>query len=427
MSGAGAPETPFSRCIVHLDMDAFYASVEQLREPALRGRPVVVGHSGPRGVVAAASYEARKFGVRSAMPAGEAKRLCPQAIWVAADFRAYQDYSSRVFRVMDRYTPLVEPLSLDEAFMDLSASPDFRVAPGAGGRRLKAEVFEATGGLTCSVGIATCKVVAKVASDHRKPDGLVIVPPGGEAAFLAPLPLRVLPGLGPAAERRLADLDLRLVGDVAALPDAVLEARLGSQGAGLGALARGSDPRPVTVPGAPKSISRETTFERDLTDPEELRQVVRGLAQDVTHSLRARRMWARTVRLKIRWAGFETHTLQATLAVPTDVDAEFLPTADRLLGEALAARRPVRLVGIGVANLVEAGQADLFEGDRGRARALDATLDSLRDRFGSGAVTRGRPPAREQRDFRRDDVDAARRGAGADPPPGGPVPAPEAP
>jgi DNA polymerase-4 len=406
----------WSRCIVHLDMDAFYASVEQLRDPRLRGKPVVVGHSGTRGVVAAASYEARRFGVRSAMPSAVAHRLCPQAIWIPADFRAYQEHSSRVFAVLERLTPIIEPLSLDEAFLDLSASPDFRAAPEAGGRRLKAEVLEATGGLTASVGIATCKVVAKVASDHRKPDGLVVVPPGDEAAFLAPLPVRVLPGLGPAAERRLADLELRTVGDVAGLADEALRARLGNQGPALGALARGQDPRPVVVPGRPKSISRETTFERDQSDREELRRVVRGLAQDVTRSLRARRLWARTVRLKVRWAGFETHTLQSTLAAATDLDAEVLPTADRLLLQALASPRPVRLVGIGVDGIVEAGQDDLFDTGRTRARTLDATLDSLRRRFGPGAVSRGRPVELEQRDFRRDDVDRAREGdPGRDP------------
>jgi DNA polymerase-4 len=387
-------------------MDAFYASVEQLRRPELRGKPVIVGHDGPRGVVAAASYEARKFGVRSAMPSATARRLCPAAIFVPPDFTAYREASARAFAVLRRYTPVIEPLSLDEAFLDLSGSREARARPEEVGRRLKAEVFEATGGLTASVGVATSKVVAKIASDLRKPDGLVVVVPGTEADFLAPLPLRMLPGLGPATERRLDGLGLRTVGDIAALPTEVLTARVGSSGAGLKALALGDDPRPVTVPGLPKSISREVTFERDVVDPQSLRRTVRGLAQDVTQSVRRQRLWARTVRLKVRFAGFETHTFQATLSTPTDLDDDFLSTADQLLGHALAERRPVRLVGIGAANLLEATQDSLFDADRSRRRALDGALDQLRQRFGPAAVRRGRPVAAEQRDFRRDDLDS---------------------
>jgi DNA polymerase-4 len=386
-------------------MDAFYASVEQLRRPKLRGRPVIVGHDGRRGVVAAASYEARKFGVRSAMPSATAKRLCPAAIFVPPDFGAYREASARVFAVLRGYTPVIEPLSLDEAFLDLSGNREARAQPEAIGRRLKAEVWEATGGLTSSVGVAASKVVAKIASDLRKPDGLVVVPPGTEAEFLAPLPLRALPGLGPATERRLDGLGLRTVGDIAALSEEVLEARLGSSGAGLRALALGDDQRPVTIPGLPKSISREVTFERDIVDPQSLRRTVRSLAQDVTQSVRHQRLWARTVRLKVRFAGFDTHTFQATLPAPTDLDDDFLTTADQLLEQALADRRPVRLVGIGAANLSEATQDSLFDEDRSRRRALDGALDQLRQRFGPTAVLRGRLAPTEQRDFRRDDID----------------------
>jgi DNA polymerase-4 len=386
-------------------MDAFYASVEQLRRPELRGKPVVVGHDGPRGVVAAASYEARKFGIRSAMPSATARRLCPPAIFIGADFAAYRQASSLVFSVLRRYSPVIEPLSLDEAYLDLSGNREARAEPEAVGRRLKAEVLEATGGLTAAVGVAAVKAVAKIASEYRKPDGLVVVPPGTERSFLAPLPLRVLPGLGPAAERRLDGLGLKTVGDLAATPVEVLTARLGSSAPLLLAMALGDDPRPVSVPGLPKSISREVTFERDVRDRSTLRRTVRSLAQDVTQSLRRNGMWARTVRLKVRFEGFDTHTFQSTLTVATDLDDEVLATADRLLGEALAEPRPVRLIGIGAAGLSEATQDSLFDQERSRRRSLDSAMDQLRRRFGPAAVRRGQLAAPDQRDFRRDDLD----------------------
>jgi len=408
-SDAGAAPTAFTRCIAHVDMDAFYASVEQLRRPELRGRPVVVGHDGPRGVVAAASYEARRFGIRSAMPSAMARRLCAQAIFIPADFDAYREASSRVFSVFARHTPVIEPLALDEAYLDLSGDRDARADAEATAASLKSQIREATGGLSASVGIAGCKVVAKVGSDLRKPDGTVIVPEGAEAAFLAPLPLRVLPGLGPAAENRLLDLGLQTVGDLLRVPPEVLRARLGKAADGLRALAEGRDPRPVTVPGQPQSISREVTFETDVRSPSELRSHLRALAQDVTRSLRQRSLSCRTVRLKVRYtSGFETHTLQATLAAATDTDREFLATADRLLADVVRQGRPVRLVGIGAANLVEAAQPGLLDGGQPRDRALDAAMDQLRTRFGSTAVRRGPGVGQRQLDFRRDDIDEVR-------------------
>jgi DNA polymerase-4 len=388
-------------------MDAFYASVELLRRPEIRGRPVIVGHDGPRGVVAAASYEARRFGVHSAMPTATARRLCPTLVVIPTDFQAYREASARVFTVLRTYTPVIEPLALDEAYLDLSGSREARHQPEAVGRRLKVAIREATGGLTASVGVATSKAVAKIASDLRKPDGLVVVPPGTEAAFLAPLSLRALPGLGPAGERRLDGLGLATVGDIAATPVEILSARLGGYGATLKALAQGEDPRMVSLPGMPKSISREVTFERDVVDREALRRTVRTLAQDVTQSLRRHRLGARAVRLKVRFAGFETHTFQATLPTATDLDDDVLATADRLLGDALSRPRPVRLIGIGAAGLSEASQEGLFDDARLRRRALDGALDQLRQRFGPRAVLRGRPVQADQRDFRRDDLDQA--------------------
>ncbi|HEV3234800.1 MAG TPA: DNA polymerase IV [Candidatus Dormibacteraeota bacterium] len=393
--------------MLHLDMDAFYASVEQLRRPELRGQPVAVGYDGPRGVVAAASYEARKFGVHSAMPSITARRLCHQLVFIPADFKAYGAASSRVFSVLRRYTPVIEPLALDEAFLDLSGSREARSHPEDVAARIKTEVREVTGGLTSSVGIGASKVVAKIGSDLRKPDGLVVVRPGEEPAFLAPLPIRVLPGLGPAAQRRLDGLGLRTVGDLAALPAAVLTARLGSRGPELQRLAVGDDLREVSIPGMPKSISREVTFERDVVDREKLRQTVRALAQDVTQSLRHNRLWARTVRIKLRYAGFETHTHQATLQAPTDVDKEVLEALERLLDEALPEPRPIRLIGVGASGLSDDTQGELFDPDRNRHHALDTALDQLRQRFGPAAVVRGQPAVARQLDFRRDDLDAA--------------------
>ena len=389
-------------------MDAFYASVEQLRRPELRGKPVVVGHDGPRGVVAAASYEARKFGIRSAMPSASARRLCRQAIFVPADFAAYREASATVFSVLRRYTPVIEPLALDEAYLDLSGDRDARADGEGTARRLKAEIRQATGGLTASVGIGTCKVIAKVGSDLRKPDGTVIVAPGHEAEFLAPLPLRVLPGLGPAAEKRLEGLGLRTVSDLLRVPPEALRARLGNSAAGFQSLARGQDPRPVTVPGMPRSISREVTFERDIEDPGRIRQEVRALAQDVTRSLRSQQLWTRTARLKIRYAGFETHTFQETFSVATDTDREFLGAADRLLAQATSSGRPVRLVGIGASGLVDATQGELLDTGSARERALDHAMDELRRRFGGSAVRRGTVLGGPQRDFRREDLDEVR-------------------
>src|SRR5438309_2596997 len=272
-------------CILHIDMDAFYASVEQLRHPELRGKPVIVGGDGRRGVVAAASYEARRFGVRSAMPAGEARRLCPNGVFLPPDFATYRAASSQVFAVLGRFTPLIEPLSLDEAFLDMSGNPQARSDPEGLAVQLKAEVHSATG-LTASVGVSTCKVVSKVASDLRKPDGLVVVDAGKEEAFLRPLPLRALPGLGPAAEKKLEGLGLRTVGELAALPVEVLAARLGKLGPVLHEMAHGVDGCAVVLPATPKSISREVTFEVDVRDRTELLLTARSLAQDVARSLR---------------------------------------------------------------------------------------------------------------------------------------------
>src|SRR5207244_645162 len=277
-----------ARGIIHIDLDAFYASVEQLRRPELRNRPVIVGGADAgdgkaqlaRGVVSAASYEVRKYGVHSAMPLRTALRLCPHAVVVPVDFAAYRAASSSVFSIAREYTPLIEPLSLDEAFLDVTGSV-LRFGPAA---HIAAEMRDrilAECGLHASFGVASCKTVAKVASDLRKPRGFVVVEPGDEAAFLAPLPLRALPGLGPATETALAGLGLRTLGELAALPLEVVQRRVGNaQGRSIWERSRGLDDSPVAVPGRPRSVSREETFGKDVAVRADLAQRLADLSAD---------------------------------------------------------------------------------------------------------------------------------------------------
>ncbi|MDQ6709701.1 MAG: DNA polymerase IV [Candidatus Dormibacteraeota bacterium] len=402
-----------TRVVMHVDLDAFYASVEQLRRPELRGKPVVVGGTGEpgeRGVVAAASYEARPFGVRSAMPLSRARRLCPTAIFVPCDFKAYRDASRSVFDILDHYAPVIEPMSLDEAYLDVTGQEALMGPPARVATRLRDQVRRECG-LDISIGVATSKLVAKVASDLRKPRGLVIVPPGEEADFLKGLPLSRLPGCGPATVAKLARVGVRTIGDLAALPDPLLGELFGQYGRQLGAHARGVDPSPVLAPGDPKSISREVTFDRDLRDPGRLREMVLGLLQDVSQSLRAHGLAARTVVLKIRYQPFDTQSRQATLSTASDRDDDLSKALSDLFESQLDRTRAVRLIGAGVSNL-EAGatQLNLLETHGSRKALLDAQLDSLRARFGERAIARGMVARPHQKDVRRDDLDSLRGG-----------------
>jgi DNA polymerase-4 len=396
---------------MHVDLDAFYASVEQLRRPELRGRPVIVGGAGvegERGVVAAASYEARPFGVRSAMPLSRARRLCPNAVVIPCDFPAYREASKSVFAILDRYSPVIEPLALDEAYLDLTGEEALLGPPDRVALRLRDEV-KTRCGLDLSIGVASCKLVAKVASELRKPRGLVVVAAGTEAAFLAPLPLGKLPGCGPATALRLERVGVRTVGDLAALPDPLLGELFGQYGRLLGAHARGIDPSPVMPPGDPKSISREVTFDHDLRDAGKVRATALGLLQDVGHSLRAHGLSARTVVLKIRYQPFDTLSRQATLPQPTDRDDQLAAALRHLLETQLDPSRAVRLIGAGVSNL-EPGltQLNLLETRSSRLAMLDEQLDELRGRFGDHVIARGAAPRPHQKDMRRDDLDALR-------------------
>lgn len=397
------------RSIIHLDLDAFYASVEQLRRPELRGRPVIVGGApsadgGPqlhRGVVSAASYEARVFGVHSAMPLRTAVRLCPQAVIVPVDFRAYREASKSVFDIAREYTPVIEPLALDEAFLEVSGSTRRFGSAQHIAEAVRDRILEATG-LHASFGVATCKTVAKIASDLRKPRGFVVVDPGDEAVFLAPLPLRRLPGLGPAAERALNSLGIATLGQLAALPLDTVQRRVGrASGTSLWERAQGIDTAPVSVPGAPKSVSREETFARDVAQRSALHLRIAELSSDVGARLRMGGWTARTVTLKLRYSDFTTITRQETLSSATATDTTVRDAAVSLLDSAWSGDA-VRLLGVGVSGLEDAPQLDLFAqpaNDR-----IDRTLDSLRERFGQGAIRRGTGEGLHDLDWRGDDL-----------------------
>jgi DNA polymerase IV len=393
---------------MHVDLDAFYASVEQLRRPELRGKPVIVGGAGvpgERGVVAAASYEARPFGVRSAMPLSRARRLCPAAVFVPCDFKAYHKASRAVFAILDHYSPVIEPIALDEAYLDLTGQEALMGPPEKVALRLRDEV-KSTCGLDLSIGVASCKLVAKVASELRKPRGLVVVKSGDEAAFLAALPLARLPGCGPATVERLQRVGVRTVGDLATLPDPLLGELFGQYGRVLGAHARGIDPSPVQPPGDPKSISREVTFDHDLTDRRKVRETALGLLQDVGQSLRGHGLSARTIVLKIRYKPFDTLSRQATLPQPTDRDDELAEALGHLLETQLDPARAIRLIGAGVSNLEpRATQLSLLESRSARLSLLDGRLDQLRERFGEHVISRGAAIRPHQKDFSRDDLD----------------------
>jgi DNA polymerase IV len=349
--------------VLHLDMDAFYASVEQLHKPSLRGRPVVVGWLGPRGVVATASYEARRYGVRSAMAMAEARRRCPQAAFLSPRFEAYSAVSTAVMDILRDLSPAVEPISMDEAFVDLAAGLSGGIdAPSvtALGARLKADIRTRTG-LTASVGAGTSKLIAKIASDSRKPDGLVVVPPGQERALLDPLPVRALWGVGPASAERLRQAGVTTVGELAALPPDRLVALFGAgRGGGLHELARGLDARPVVADREIRSISVEDTFPVDLIERGRLEAELDVLARRLAARLRASKRSGRTVTLKVRRHDFTTVARSDTLTAPTDNEVVIRDVARRLLASVDVAGG-VRLLGIGMSSLSDFAQQDLFD------------------------------------------------------------------
>jgi DNA polymerase IV len=373
--------------ILHVDLDAFYAGVEVLKDPSLRGKPVVVGGTAARGVVSSASYEARLSGVHSAMPTVRARRLCPDAVFLPPDFEAYRLHSNRFREVLLSYTPLVEPISLDEAFLDVAGATRLFGEPVEIARRIRGDVGREVG-VTCSAGVAATKFVAKLASDHCKPDGLLHVGVDATRSFLEPLPVGRLWGVGEKTADLLGRLAIRTVGDLARTPPAVLERLLGESSARhLSALAHGVDDRDVIPYEAPKSIGHEETFERDLDDPVEIRRELLHLCGRVAARLREDGYRARTVTLKVRLANFTTLTRARTLGDATDVGADVYHVVEELFGALPGASRRVRLLGVQASGLQAAGAEQLAFVRAERWRDVERTLDRIEDRFGKGAAT----------------------------------------
>ncbi len=385
---------PLARVILHVDLDAFFCSVEELLDPSLAGTAFAVGGGADaRGVIATASYAARKFGVRSALPTAQALRLCPHLRLLPGRHKTFGQYSRQVMALFAAETPLMEQISIDEAFLDFTG--DAR-GGGALAAELQARVSDQVH-LPSSFGVATNKLVAKIATNVGKPRGLIVVPPGQEAAFLAPLPMDMLWGAGPKTRARLAEMGLRTIGDIAAWPAADLERRLGVAGLDLARHARGQDDRPVETERETKSISKETTFTRDVSDRVTLRRTLLELTDQVASSLRAQGLVARTVKLKLRWPPFETITRQTTLPQPSDLEGDIFEAGFALFQAAWATGKPVRLIGIGVAGLqTPARQLGLFEAGEGAAEAraadraakLAEVVDKIRTKFGWEALKR---------------------------------------
>ncbi|MCE9615187.1 MAG: DNA polymerase IV [Lentisphaerae bacterium] len=383
-----------TRTILHVDMDAFFAAVEQHDHPEWRGKPVVVG-SPPdqRGVVAAASYEARRYGIHSAMPSREAGKLCPHAIFLPVNMHRYQDLSRQVFALLERFTPMVEPLSIDEAFLDVTGSHRLFGSGEDMARQIKQSIRAETG-LTASVGVASNKFLAKLASDLNKPDGLTVVPQTGKAIaeFLAPLPVRRIWGVGVVTAENLAQAGIHTIGDLQARPERVLASIVGKHSAAhLRRLAFGEDSREIELERQERSISREHTFGTDCTDAAEIAHCLANLAEDVGRRLRAEAFYAGVAHLKLRWHGFKTITRQRPLEKPCCDDITLRQAADALLA-AESLTQPVRLVGFGVSHLTERPEQQLALFQTGasdpRRERLSRTVDKIRTRHGPGSIRR---------------------------------------
>jgi len=384
-AGAATPRT-----ILHVDLDAFFASVEQRDHPEWRGKPLAVGMGGTndRGVVSAASYEARKFGVHSAMPIRTAKRLCPDCIFVPVRGEAYQAASRKVMAILRRFTPLVQPISIDEAFLDVTAS---RALFGEGAeiaRRIKAAI-RSEEDLTASVGVASTKLVAKIASDLRKPDGLVVVEPGSEVEFLKPLPISRLWGVGASTAAALRDFSVTTIGDLQVVDRSALVRRFGKHGASLVDRAHGLDPDPVDDPDSAKSVSHEMTFDQDTSDPEVLERTLLAMSEGVSGRLRHAGIKAGTVTVKIRDSGFNTITRQRGLAEPTDMTEPIWRLALELARPEMRGKR-IRLLGVAASGFGAREQLGLFEAEDVRRRRVVEAADEIRERFGMRAITRAR-------------------------------------
>ena len=385
------PDLPSHSSILHVDMDAFFVSVELLERPELRGKPVIVG-GGPdqRGVVTSASYEARKFGVHSAMPLRTAGKLCPDGIFLDGHHEKYSEWSDRVATILARFSPIVEMVSIDEAYLDLAGTERLHGPPLAVADTLLHTVTRTTG-LPCSGGLATTRLVAKVASDQAKPRGLVWVTPGMEARFLAPLPVRKIPGIGEVTEGALRALGIETVEQLASHQQEKLEKMFGQWGAALYRKARGGDAYEFLIDAEPKSISHNHTFGEDTDDRAQLESLLSHLSQKACKRLREAGLFARTLTLTIRYAGFHTYTRSKTVAEPVHLDSDIYAIFLALFREHLERKRKVRLLGTALSGLCHgAGQLDLLEADRReKMDKLTRAADQLRDKFGFGSVQFG--------------------------------------
>jgi DNA polymerase IV len=380
------------RTTIHIDLDSFFVSVEQVLNPELKGKPVVVGGKPDRrGVVATASYEARAFGLHSGMPLVTAARLCPKAIFIEGTFTMYREFSQKFMAILCEFSPFIEPMGIDEAYLDVTGFESIHGSIRQMAVKMKQRISNELG-LTASVGIASCKVVAKVASDLSKPDGLIEVEPGQERDFLAPLPVEKLPGVGKQAEKIMKNLGVHTIGRLAQMPSHTLNFRLGSAGEMLRRFANGIDDSEVLPPGEAKSISRETTFGEDTRDRSFLEATLWAQSEKVGADLRKKGKQAKCVTLKLRYADFSTITRSHTIRENIDTDRAIFEMGISLLERALAIeKQAVRLIGIGVSNLVEASQqATLFTPSNQKTDELNRAIDRIRDRYGFGAIQTGR-------------------------------------
>lgn len=381
------------RSIFHIDMDAFFVSVEELYDPSLKGKPVVVGGKGhERGVVSAASYAARKFGVHSAMPLRTAAALCPQAIFIDGHRDRYELYSGKVRTVIESFTPKFEMASIDEAYLDMTGTERLHGPPLAAAHKLH-EAIRAATGLNNSIGCSTARLVSKVASDQAKPNGVLWIPPGAEADFLRPLEIRKIPGIGKVAERQLHDIGIYKVGDLAGLDDRFLMERFGKLGLALAGKAKGFDAgswfeKEMDGGEDPKSISHEHTFSEDTSDRETLEATLAHLSEKVGRRLREHRLHARTVQVKYRYSDFTTFTRAQSLDHATQLDTEIFQKARELFRRHWEARRAIRLIGVHVSGFAGTeGQLDLLSGERNdKLKRVLHAADALRDKFGDGSV-----------------------------------------
>ena len=380
-----------SASILHVDMDAFFVSVELLERPELRGKPVVVGgRPDQRGVVTATSYEARKYGVHSAMPLRTAGRLCPHAVFLDGHHAKYGEWSDRVATILAKFSPIVEMVSIDEAYLDLSGTERLHGPPLAAADKLLRTITSTTE-LPCSAGLATTRLVAKVASDQAKPRGLLWVAPGQEARFLGPLPVRKIPGIGEVTERALRALGIETVEQLAAISQEKLEMVFGQWGDALYRKARGGDSYEFVIDAEPKSISHNHTFGEDTNDTDALHALLSHLSQKACKRLREAGLATRTLTLTIRYAGFDTHTRSKTLSEPTRLDADIFRIFQMLFAEHRDVKRKIRLLGVSLSGLTHGGeQLDLLEAERReRLEKLTRATDKLRDRYGFGKVQFG--------------------------------------